>query len=959
MSIVEHIKTNLNRIQAIDPRISDDFVVKVVYKAMGISSDDYTEDFCPFTYLEDFESLNVPKYIPAKKKSCFQTKVKAMSVEHGDWSKSKLYEAARKACGVKRDDGESKGKLNQVQTHDRKGNVVSSYTRTNPNDVRKNKEKEKEKRHNDGTKSDFELPMSVQYLIEVDTKLGSKKDFQSIKDAYKSARIKLENRVDFTDDSLSTMRPISLLTRLNKSATNGATSSSHVDKIGFDGKNLLVNFENGATYSYDVDRTFYEEMANSESKGKYVWNHLRGKSPGHVYGNPSKMTAGGVGGSIVPYDKIGGSKERYSQGTKGIKATPFRSKDTFKNVDTGSFTFNEHAFEAFQKDLDQFSENVKKGLDPLQDGKEREAEFTKIETDKDADRKAEAELANIQNEVKAELERIEIERQKVFDEQLKIFQAELARIAQEKETQELLDEAEHIRDQELLVKELARIEKEKADLKAKIEAELRAQARDIDIRDAELDTFDEIYEMIENEVERVAQEQVDQVVKDTTSKVKRDLIKKVRKDVKAAEKKVKAAKSPKKPTDKKTPSKKKVSSEKKEEVKKELKIIIDKRVKKEDEDDDEPEDNSYYTDQITKLQKQIAKLRKTQPKSPQIKILLRKIQSLRNEMTTSDFIEGTHTFSGRITRAGDFQYPEGIRTKEYNNLKDIFTRTTHFPSFDAHTEDEMIGFAYDFTFDDSHQEIFVNNGYTFQSIEDLTGLSTEEIKQTDFPVSIRFLDSNQGTDDHTQIISEVLHLAVSLDRKDKDRCSSVNGAACSVRFNSTELIGDFMPDPKDKKDSPEVDKKEESDEGAVEEKESTSPKKEKKVDKKAESDFVPRSEYNELKAELERIGKIASDFEGIDLKKLNDDFTARQAKFEQTQKATFIAKLKDNPAIKADFLESATLAQLETMHNAVGDFEYTQIDISSTLGTSKEDFAAREDTLTQNLKERFSFGNSA
>lgn len=47
--------------------------------------------------------------------------------------------------------------------------------------------------------------------------------------------------------------------------------SSNIKSIGFDGRNLFVEFGKGAVYVYyDVPQELYIEMLNADSKGKFL-----------------------------------------------------------------------------------------------------------------------------------------------------------------------------------------------------------------------------------------------------------------------------------------------------------------------------------------------------------------------------------------------------------------------------------------------------------------------------------------------------------------------------------------------------------------------------------------------------------------------------------------------------------------------------------------------------------------
>lgn len=53
--------------------------------------------------------------------------------------------------------------------------------------------------------------------------------------------------------------------------------SSNIISIGHDGTNLYVNYKSG-TYKYEnVDKSVYESLLTSESKGRFMNEHIKGK----------------------------------------------------------------------------------------------------------------------------------------------------------------------------------------------------------------------------------------------------------------------------------------------------------------------------------------------------------------------------------------------------------------------------------------------------------------------------------------------------------------------------------------------------------------------------------------------------------------------------------------------------------------------------------------------------------
>lgn len=53
--------------------------------------------------------------------------------------------------------------------------------------------------------------------------------------------------------------------------------SSNIISIGHDGTNLYVNYKSG-TYKYEnVDKSVYEGLISSESKGRFMNENIKGK----------------------------------------------------------------------------------------------------------------------------------------------------------------------------------------------------------------------------------------------------------------------------------------------------------------------------------------------------------------------------------------------------------------------------------------------------------------------------------------------------------------------------------------------------------------------------------------------------------------------------------------------------------------------------------------------------------
>lgn len=56
-----------------------------------------------------------------------------------------------------------------------------------------------------------------------------------------------------------------------------SVNSSNVKEVGHDGTNLYVRYNSG-TYVYEnVDKSVYESLLNSESKGKFMNENIKGR----------------------------------------------------------------------------------------------------------------------------------------------------------------------------------------------------------------------------------------------------------------------------------------------------------------------------------------------------------------------------------------------------------------------------------------------------------------------------------------------------------------------------------------------------------------------------------------------------------------------------------------------------------------------------------------------------------
>lgn len=159
-------------------------------------------------------------------------------------------------------------------------------------------------------------------------------------------------------------------------------------------------------------------------------------------------------------------------------------------------------------------------------------------------------------------------------------------------------------------------------------------------------------------------------------------------------------------------------------------------------------------------------------------------------------IDLTHRFDsttmhGVATRSGKFVYIDGVRFKDWNNIKTVFNVTDHLPVIgskgnDSHLDidERIIGFAWNFTPNEETEEMEFDLEY-FKDIKELSDLEDP----SDLPVSIGFKDLAPPGSGTRQIIDKVHHIAVSLNKTEKDRCSASGGTACTVSIKTDSVVG--------------------------------------------------------------------------------------------------------------------------------------------------------------------------
>ena len=53
--------------------------------------------------------------------------------------------------------------------------------------------------------------------------------------------------------------------------------SSNVAAVGYEGKDMYVDYKNGSYVYKNVPKKVYDDLLKAESKGKYMWAYVKGK----------------------------------------------------------------------------------------------------------------------------------------------------------------------------------------------------------------------------------------------------------------------------------------------------------------------------------------------------------------------------------------------------------------------------------------------------------------------------------------------------------------------------------------------------------------------------------------------------------------------------------------------------------------------------------------------------------
>jgi len=338
-------------------------------------------------------------------------------------------------------------------------------------------------------------------------------------------------------------------------------------------------------------------------------------------------------------------------------------------------------------------------------------------------------------------------------------------------------------------------------------------------------------------------------------------------------------------------------------------------------------------------------------------------------MVVSDMkvMDDSTVLYGPITRGGEFIYDNIKKIKDYNQLKEVFGNVSHLPAFDSHNEDRLIGFAYDWEFKDDTEQVF-GHVQTFRDIEELSELR-EDIMDN-FPVSIRFTDVSKDSD-RKQDIRNLLHLAMSVNKTETDRCSASGGKSCYVsRSDFREKLGsnkevesssrstintngtrktikkqDYKMTDKKEKEEEEEEKKDDAEEEEEEEEE-------KKDDAEEEEEEEDKEDYIEVsKEEYEEMLDMKSRMKDL------EDFASKLQKKEAQRKEKELIELrnelKNDPRVKADFLEDKGLNELKIIQDSLTPIE-AEDDEEITLQKGIKDFDNQISDFKKKYREKWS-----
>ena len=421
----------------------------------------------------------------------------------------------------------------------------------------------------------------------------------------------------------------------------------------------------------------------------------------------------------------------------------------------------------------------------------------------------------------------------------------------------------------------------------------------------------------------------------------------------------------------KKPSSRKASTPR--QFKKIVKKILSKKGKS-SKQKDISDDKSIVREQIKRIKKALKDARKSKLDDVIINALENRVKTLEKSISdfsreinyyniVDDYSDDMRYFNGPITRAGEFVYNEETKYKDYDNLTEVFSGVSHLPSFDSHNEDQIIGFAYNFLGDPDTEQIF-SEGYTFNDIEEIADISLDS--DTKLPVSIRFLDENEGTENPEQHITDLIHLAISVNQTDLDRCSSSGGNPCYVQFQDRQdfidkkqleqkKVGDLMPEKEKKEDKkekpPKKDKDEEEDKEDKKEEKETSDQTKSDPEMDAEYKSEETKDFIQIeKSVLENLSKQVSD-----MRKIHNENLIKAEKLERDNIMNDFSDITQVYKIKSDFLEKADLSTVKILKSALVKVNE---DVDARSQIFNEDFNIKAKDLQSNLQNLYNVPGS-
>lgn len=490
----------------------------------------------------------------------------------------------------------------------------------------------------------------------------------------------------------------------------------------------------------------FEEMSQS-SPGRWVWQNLRGKSLGPVFGKPSQLTPGGTTASIKPYDKMTYSRVK-------------RFLDEIPNY----------------KELSQKYREYKMGVKEQGEGATSGEPFT-IE-----------EIKKFQTKLEDEMN----ERKKVLEELRKMFKQIPKKDMEKNDTISVRETKNYVRKRQFEPSECEEgtfrtfeIGKGKKAIgckksssgKFEVQAILEPKSKDNDFEEGTIYEIAMDFYIYHNNqfillkktgnVEDLL-EQIQTITNDTKQEDSTDekWMQKAVKRPGALHEKLGI------PKDQKIPMSL-IESE------------ISKLRKKGEGDKKLSEEDRRYLQELIYAKN----AKKTSSKD-----LVKTQPNMRNDLITTDFVRvNDSTLSGYIVRSGPYLYPDGVKYKDGQNLKETYENIQHAIAYgskvqDSHTErdDRFIGYFDNFKYfpmgapgvygendiDDKYDRIHAEL-HTSKDISELSDL--EEF--IGLPVSASYEDLGSG---NQQKIGRIHHIAVSLNANEQDRCSTLGGTPCNV-----------------------------------------------------------------------------------------------------------------------------------------------------------------------------------